>query len=511
MNVLNFAARFRTPTVYLSLSFVILALGFGLLTRDLGSLVENQRKQTEMLSSAAADLLPSESLELSLKNKDSESPEKRLLKEALLQIRLQMGLAGHLHVLETHDDGFQVVASTEGSRLYGDPLELDSEAITNILNGLRYTSGLVNDEGRTQINSAVPLLLSGVASEAALVFESEQTRFVYQLTSLGVNYLLIFLGIFFLGGIYLFLMKRNEKTELQKNKSRFENMFTDSSEPYLVIQQSGKIVRANPAALELFDSHAGDIEGSELFSGNARYNFVSLETPEKDPRRRLQDERSLRFKAKIINMADEARYLEVVSEQISDDECLLRLKDISDDVMGQKIEGLDNIPMPDDSSFYDELTGLPNFNYLRSVLETQWDFLEAGQAALLIVDLDDFQALQTNYGDEASEKLLKEFALFLRKYFRQSDNIIHYTMDKFMVLLPKTDLSNAERIATTLLQTAKRKNQDRALFSVGVACLEKGEEPQEWISRAAAALDTAKSLGKGRVEVQSTGELEILN
>lgn len=109
-----------------------------------------------------------------------------------------------------------------------------------------------------------------------------------------------------------------------------------------------------------------------------------------------------------------------------------------------------------DMAFKDDLTGLFNRRLLIHLFRDFWNELavQNGRLSLLILDLDGFKAVNDRHGHLAGDAVLRDMADLLRKSFRNSDIVVRYGGDEFVVLLPEAAASEAaslgERARTEL-------------------------------------------------------------
>ena len=82
-------------------------------------------------------------------------------------------------------------------------------------------------------------------------------------------------------------------------------------------------------------------------------------------------------------------------------------------------------------AFHDELTGL----YNRSGYELLLSKLDLSTACILMVDADDFKAVNDTYGHEIGDKALIKIAKTLKKHFRSEDHICRIGGDEFVVFM----------------------------------------------------------------------------
>lgn len=102
----------------------------------------------------------------------------------------------------------------------------------------------------------------------------------------------------------------------------------------------------------------------------------------------------------------------------------------------------------------DPLTGLPNRQWL---LERAWSALDEAErlgtrAALVLIDLDRFRAVNDTLGHLAGDRLLLQIADRLRQALPEEAEAARLGGDEFAVLLPVTDsTTSAQRVARHLV------------------------------------------------------------
>ncbi|ODV42321.1 histidine kinase [Cupriavidus sp. UYMMa02A] len=156
----------------------------------------------------------------------------------------------------------------------------------------------------------------------------------------------------------------------------------------------------------------------------------------------------------------------------------------------------------------DHLTGLLNRKgFDRRLAEALARADSDGRAAaLLLVDLDDFKAVNDGYGHAIGDHLLATFAQRLTGSVRKNDAVARIGGDEFAVILENVgDARAVERIANTIVQTALAPvvidgQEHAATVSVGSATYRPGEgmSVSELFMRADMALYEAKRSGKAR-------------
>ncbi len=100
----------------------------------------------------------------------------------------------------------------------------------------------------------------------------------------------------------------------------------------------------------------------------------------------------------------------------------------------------------------DLLTGLSTYRVLRDRLsfEIERSRRNGETFAVLFLDLDRFKQVNDTYGHEAGNEILRAAAGEVRNAVRASDVAARYGGDEFVVILTRTDLAGATRVAEAL-------------------------------------------------------------
>ncbi len=158
-------------------------------------------------------------------------------------------------------------------------------------------------------------------------------------------------------------------------------------------------------------------------------------------------------------------------------------------------------------SHKDPLTGAYNRRYSDSVM-SQWFKVPDGKSrkSILMMDIDNFKKVNDLYGHQAGDKYLAETVALIENFLRSSDAICRTGGEEFLVLLPDTDLSDAEHIASRVRKAIEDmviKNDEHLIqttISVGLTMIREGDtEIKEVLDRADSALYRAKHSGKNRI------------
>ncbi|WP_190256067.1 diguanylate cyclase domain-containing protein, partial [Dactylosporangium sucinum] len=141
---------------------------------------------------------------------------------------------------------------------------------------------------------------------------------------------------------------------------------------------------------------------------------------------------------------------------------------------------------------HDTLTGLPNRALFNATLESA--------RTAVLVDLDDFKAVNDTLGHPVGDALLVEVGRRLTAAVRSEDLVARLGGDEFAVLLPDAECDGvAERILAALAEPVRVHGRVlTAGASVGVAVREPGEDAHALLRHADIAMYAAKQRGKGR-------------
>ncbi|HWN18414.1 MAG TPA: diguanylate cyclase [Gemmatimonadales bacterium] len=155
----------------------------------------------------------------------------------------------------------------------------------------------------------------------------------------------------------------------------------------------------------------------------------------------------------------------------------------------------------------DELTGLSTYRVLRERLafEIERSKRSSERFAVLFLDLDRFKQVNDQFGHEAGNDILKAVAEEIRNAVRASDVAARYGGDEFVVILTRTDLDGAARVAEALRAgiegIGRRLGYPAGLItvSVGVAEFDLNEPEGDLLVSADRALYRAKAAGRNAV------------
>ena len=152
----------------------------------------------------------------------------------------------------------------------------------------------------------------------------------------------------------------------------------------------------------------------------------------------------------------------------------------------------------------DPLTGCLNRSRLDETLAAQIQIHQRYQrpSSLVALDLDHFKQVNDHWGHQVGDRLLQSCAQRLQERLRETDRLYRVGGEEFLVLLPETDISQAEAVADDLLRAIRQARFIDGIgvtASAGVATLASGVSAHQWMVRADSALYAAKNAGRDQV------------
>lgn len=162
----------------------------------------------------------------------------------------------------------------------------------------------------------------------------------------------------------------------------------------------------------------------------------------------------------------------------------------------------------------DALTGTLNRQGLDHLLQREVKRAQRHDSPLTVamIDLDDFKRVNDQHGHLVGDLVLIHITNMAKAVLRESDSLVRYGGEEFLLLLPETDLNGGQYLIDRLrLVSAKtpflqKSTRIDVRFSTGIAQLQAQENGHALLQRADHALYQAKQAGRDCVVVAGTDD-----
>lgn len=161
----------------------------------------------------------------------------------------------------------------------------------------------------------------------------------------------------------------------------------------------------------------------------------------------------------------------------------------------------------------DPLTGAQNRRGMDLTLSREVARARRGGTKLSVamVDIDHFKEVNDRHGHHAGDRLLVHFTEVIRSVLRESDVVVRYGGEEFLLVLPETDVNGCAFVLDRLkhmVQKTPLVNEGKKIavtFSGGIAQMMPEENAHALIRRADDALLQAKSAGRNCIKLAPEG------
>ncbi|MBF0100476.1 MAG: diguanylate cyclase [Desulfobacterales bacterium] len=241
----------------------------------------------------------------------------------------------------------------------------------------------------------------------------------------------------------------------------------------------------------------------------------------------LTDQIKKQYDIKVIvitGFSADYSYEEAVNKGASDfifkpirfEELILRLKRVikERELEKERNEMLEKLKK---MAITDALTKLYNSRYFYQQLE-----IEVGRhnrykhpISLMLLDIDHFKQFNDSYGHLEGDKVLMILGKIIRCCLRKSDTGYRYGGEEFTIILPETNIIDAEIVAKRVQETLKHETitplpgkVHNITVSIGITEYVYGEELSEFIQRADKAMYQSKANGRNQISIILNTDVE---
>ncbi len=284
--------------------------------------------------------------------------------------------------------------------------------------------------------------------------------------------------------------------ELRKTKEYLENLIESSVDAIISLDTEGEIQLCNPGAETLFDQPTEKIKGRQL------YEFCAGGKEEADKliATILLQGKVRNHEIEIASKDGDPPIASISGSVLQDtDGKRIGIIAIFKDITEQK--QLENELQ--ELSIKDNLTSLYNQRHFYSVLQREMARAQrqSHPLCLLLLDLDNFKALNDTRGHLAGDRILERLGQIMKECTREHvDHTFRYGGDEFTVILTETNPRQAMEVADRIKQLTPESLDDANItLSIGLAEFANSETLEEFIHEADQAMYTAKKAGGNQI------------
>jgi len=339
------------------------------------------------------------------------------------------------------------------------------------------------------------------------------------------------------GGFVLFTLYLRRVFEYLDPQSvlpdRIRAAFDAFSEGVMVVDPGGRVILANSVIRKWVGQDGPSMHGRSVRKIDVLNAGLPARTAEHPWMRAMQQRTSVRGSyIEIEGSNGGKRKLTVNCSPVLDDDggvrgCITTFDDVTEieNINRQLVEALEELKSSreeiearnkalQEMAMHDALTGslnrraffdaaIPAFNEARA----RGEYLSC-----VMVDIDYFKSFNDRFGHAVGDEVLKVTARILAGGVRNDDVLSRYGGEEFCILMPRTDIEEAQRVAERLRQTIEA-SAARAVASLqsvkvtasfGIAELTEQRTCEDLMRDADQALYVAKEEGRNRVKLHNS-------
>jgi len=284
-------------------------------------------------------------------------------------------------------------------------------------------------------------------------------------------------------------------------KREWEDTFDTVPDLIAIIDGNHKIQRLNKAMAEKMNVHPRDAIGKSC------YEFchgTGAPIPNCPLQKSIAD--GVEYSAEVAEPKLGGVFLVSVTPLQTDDPGTRRFVHVARDITERKIleERLRTLATTDG------LTNIWNRRQFMHLADRELDRTKryGGQLALIMIDLDNFKAINDTYGHDVGDEALKRVAEIGSRTLRKVDIFARYGGEEFAIVLPEAGLDQAlkvaERLRLSIAETQITANNTPVQTTISIGLTIAGPDISDLVTvlkQADEALYEAKKCGRNRVEV----------
>lgn len=297
---------------------------------------------------------------------------------------------------------------------------------------------------------------------------------------------------------------RDKSVEWMQNQLQLYALaFSGIAEGIVIVFPDGVVTLFNPSAAEMFGLVDSDLEKFNMFD----VLFASSEDGKGEVLKQqfLSEGRITRERTTVYHSSGKKTRVELtlvpmVTEQI-EARLVITCRDVTlEEEQRRELE---------ECAVTDPMTGFLNRRGLVASLEQIGrPRIRRDDIYVLFIDLDDFGWINKDHRMNAGDVIICQAADLLRECVRETDHVVRFGGDEFLIILEGADERSAMRVAHDVLDSLRKTSFPiegtddtcRVTASIGVACMPRAKyTPSQLIAKAELAKHQAKVAGKNQV------------
>ncbi|HUK45326.1 MAG TPA: EAL domain-containing protein [Gaiellaceae bacterium] len=371
------------------------------------------------------------------------------------------------------------------------------------------TAGAVRAGGRDLLGRIqLGLVVSAVFVPQLVLAREVGRRSLFGLNTLSIA-AIASIGVLLLAAVRLrHLFSAVRRAEAHRGEARLSALILHSADAIVLVDREYRIAFASPSAEELSGKRDGALLGTPVLDWFTKEQRDAV-TRQLANLAAMPSGSTVPLEGPVYAEDGQVRLVEGFGQNLLDDDnigaIVVTLRDTTTRrELEQQLER---------RAFHDELTGLANralfADRMSHALKRKVRDHQVGMAVLFI-DLDDFKAVNDGMGHDAGDDLIRGVADRIRTNVRPADTVARLGGDEFAVLVEDTLSADdvmrlADRLVEALALPIEVKGVGMAVpASVGVTFATHDSTVESLLRDADIAMYSAKSQGKGRIEVFDT-------
>ncbi|NOR56927.1 MAG: diguanylate cyclase [Sulfurimonas sp.] len=153
---------------------------------------------------------------------------------------------------------------------------------------------------------------------------------------------------------------------------------------------------------------------------------------------------------------------------------------------------------------HDKLTGALNREFFDNNIYSIRNDARPKQLGFVLCDIDHFKEVNDTYGHNRGDTVLKEFTSIIRDSIRDTDYLIRWGGEEFIVLMRVNSIDSLEKATEhmrTVIENYNFEGVDKITSSFGITLYIEGEEILDTLDRVDKALYKAKDNGRNQLQI----------